>query len=71
MNITYVQQAGRAERDPYLNAGYLSRRAYLEGLALEHGVARESVFALASLLGRNEDFDGLVTAVEDEADRNA
>jgi hypothetical protein len=47
----------------YKEHGYETRRAYLEGLAEEY--PREAVFALASMLGPNEDFDGLVTALED------
>lgn len=50
----------------YQANGYANRRAYLEGLAEEY--PRETVFALASMLGPNEDFDGLVTALEDYAD---
>jgi hypothetical protein len=50
----------------YQANGYANRRAYLEGLAEEY--SRETVFALASMLGPNEDFDGLVTALEDYAD---
>jgi hypothetical protein len=47
----------------YQELGYENRRAYLEGLAEEY--PRETVFALASMLGPSEDFDGLVTALED------
>ena len=50
----------------YKSHGYANRREYLEGLAQEY--PRETVFALASMLGPNEDFDGLVTALEDFAD---
>lgn len=50
----------------YQAHGYASRRDYLEGLAVEY--PRATVFALASMLGPNEDFDGLVTALEDYAD---
>ena len=50
----------------YQAQGYANRREYLEGLAQEY--PRETVFALASMLGPSEDFDGLVTALEDFAD---
>ena len=50
----------------YQANGYANRRDYLESLAQEY--PREIVFALASMLGPNEDFDGLVTALEDYAD---
>jgi len=47
----------------YQELGYENRRAYLESLAQEY--PRDAVFALASMLGPSEDFDGLVTALED------
>lgn len=51
----------------YIQNGHKSRRHYLESLAEENGVPFETVFALASILGPTEDFDGLVTAIEDHA----
>lgn len=56
------------EGNPYLDNGYNSRAEYLQALAEEHEIDEEDVMMLASLLGPNEDFDGLVTAVEDFAD---
>ena len=50
----------------YQSLGYTNRRDYLEGLSQEY--PRDTVFALASMLGPNEDFDGLLTALEDYAD---
>lgn len=52
----------------YVQNGYKSRDHYLRSLAEENGVDEESVFAIASVYGPNEDFDGLVTAVADLAD---
>lgn len=49
----------------YIEAGYETRKHYLESLADEYDVDIETVFALASLLGRDEDFDGLISALED------
>lgn len=49
----------------YRDHGYADRRAYLEGLADDLGVDLSIVHALADLLGPNEDFDGLVTTLED------
>ena len=46
--------------------GFATRRDYLESLAQEY--PRDAVFALASILGPNEDFDGLITSLEDEFD---
>jgi len=51
----------------YIENGYKNRVHYLESLAEEHGVDEESVKTLADMFGPNEDFDGLVTAVEDMA----
>lgn len=50
----------------YKAAGYASRREYLESLCAEYD--REKVFVLASMLGPNEDFDGLLTMLEDDSD---
>lgn len=51
----------------YQEHGFENRRDYLNNLATEHGVDPEVVYALARLLGKNEDFDGLVNSVEDAA----
>ena len=48
--------------------GYASRQEYLESIADDYGVELETVVMLADLLGPNEDFDGLVTALEDGGD---
>ena len=50
----------------YQANGFKNRRDYLESLATEYG--KTAVFTLASMLGQNEDFDGLVTSLEDAAD---
>jgi hypothetical protein len=52
----------------YTKHGYTSRRDYLQGLAEDNGLPLATVHALASILGPDEDFDGLVTACEDAAD---
>lgn len=49
----------------YQDHGYKNRRDYLECLADDYSVDKEVVFALASMLGETEDFDGLVTSIED------
>lgn len=46
-----------------------SRRQYLLDLADEYDVPRQTVLMLAALLGPSEDFDGLVTEVQDLAER--
>jgi hypothetical protein len=52
--------------DPYTAAGYDSRDAYLEELADAAGEDSWKVYVLADLLGPEEDFEGLVTHLEDE-----
>jgi hypothetical protein len=52
----------------YKENGFTSRRDYLDDLADSTGIDRATVYALADLLGPNEDFDGLVTALEDIAE---
>ena len=49
----------------YQENGFNSRREYLEDLADNMGMDSSVVFMLADLLGPNEDFDGLVTSLED------
>lgn len=51
----------------YQEHGFESRADYLDDLALEMGIDSAIVFAMADLLGMNEDFDGLVTSLEDYA----
>lgn len=53
----------------YTDEGYTSRRDYLDSLAEDFGLDKQTVYTLASILGSSEDFDGLITALEDEADR--
>lgn len=49
----------------YQEHGHANRRAYLESLCEEY--PRSFVFALADMLGPSEDFDGLITGLEDAA----
>lgn len=49
----------------YTENGYQGRENYLTCLAEEHGVDVDYVFTLAELLGHDEDFDGLVTSIEE------
>ena len=49
----------------YTDEGYESRRDYLTSLADDFGVDEETVFAIASILGSEEDFDGLICELED------
>lgn len=49
----------------YTENGYKNRRDYLDQLADEMEADRATVYMLADLLGSDEDFDGLVTMLED------
>lgn len=51
----------------YQENGFESRKEYLLDLADNMGMDASIVFALADMLGSNEDFDGLVTSLEDYA----
>ena len=49
----------------YQMNGYADRQEYLDDLADNMGLDRSIVSALADMLGETEDFDGLVTSLED------
>lgn len=51
----------------YQEHGFSTRKEYLSDLAEMLGVDTNTVYMLADLLGPNEDFDGLVTSLEDYA----
>ena len=42
-----------------------TREQYLRQLADEYGIDELIVFELADVLGENEDYDGLINALED------
>ena len=50
----------------YQEKGYKNRREYLEDLAEQYNIPVDVVFAGASLLGKSEDFDGLINMLEDD-----
>ena len=49
--------------NPYKDHGFENREDYLESLTLDYDA--DAVYLLADLLGKNEDFDGLITMLED------
>lgn len=49
----------------YHDYGYQNRADYLAALADELGVDLDTVLMAADILGPSEDFDGLVTMLED------
>lgn len=51
--------------DIYQENGFKNRHDYLANLADDYGVDALTVITLADMLGPNEDFDGLVSAIQD------
>jgi hypothetical protein len=49
----------------YEQEGHATRQQYLNHLAEEYGVSRHDVAMMADLLGESEDFDGLVSMLDD------
>lgn len=49
----------------YTKNGFKNRHEYLANLAGEYGLDLNSVVTLAEVLGPDEDFDGLLFAIED------
>ena len=49
----------------YNENGYADRADYLNSLAEDYGIPAEAVLALAEVLSPDEDFDGLVSNLED------
>ena len=53
------------EENIYQKKGYKNRKDYLECLAADYCVPLDVVYELTSTLGKNEDFDGLISLLED------
>ena len=49
----------------YQKEGFKNRKEYLKNLALNFGLSEDVVFMTADLLGPDEDFDGLISSLED------
>ena len=49
----------------YIEEGYRNRDDYLEQLAEEFDIELETVRMVADMLGSQEDYDGLVSTLED------
>ena len=49
----------------YIRNGYDNRKDYLKSLSVQFNIDIESVYALSDMLGINEDFDGLVSCLDD------
>ena len=53
------------DNNAYIENGYKDRDDYLQSLSDEYGVSIETVYTLADVLGESEEFDGLISALED------
>ena len=53
------------EKDVYQENGYENRKDYLKNLADQFGIPYREVALIASMLGKDEDFDGLICELED------
>ena len=49
----------------YTENGYKDRRDYLNSLADEYGIGIEEIEVISDMLGPDEDFDGLVSSLQD------
>lgn len=54
--------------DIYKENGYTNRKEYLESLADDFGIDYDTVESVADLLGPDEDFDGLLSSLDDYGD---
>ena len=71
ISITTVLRINAARTIPlerYEEEGNFDRFGYLRDLADNHGADLAAVIEVAFVLGPNEDFDGLVTTIEDASE---
>ena len=60
------QEIDQAKRSTvYEDNGYKNRAQYLRSLTEDHQVSIETVHLYSDLMGPSEDFDGLVSALEE------
>lgn len=55
----------------YEENGYANRREYLDAMAEDYGLEKHEVRLVAGLLGPCEDFDGLISTLEEMQDMKA
>lgn len=63
-----IEYSVREVTNVWQENGYTGRRQYLKSLAEEYDVEYLTVLTLANTLGQNEDFDMLLTQLEEVAD---
>lgn len=67
--IQRINDAATIDADRYREDGCADRYEYLSGLAESHELTLEQVLFASDICGGpDEDFDGLITALEDHAD---
>lgn len=54
-----------ATENIYQKNGYLDRQNYLTCIAVQYGVDLTIVSSMAEVLGENEDFDALISQIEE------
>jgi len=54
------------DKNIYIENGYKDRQDYLQSLAEKFGISFDIVALYASILGSSEDFDQLITSLENE-----
>lgn len=59
------EYALHSEPSIYQQNGYYNRTDYLRCMSEDYSVPFPTVMMLADMLGPNEDFDGLIVALED------
>ena len=75
MNITEFEkellerELNDLRTDDYKTNGFKDRMEYLESLADEYCTDIDTVLFMAEILGPSEDFDGLVTSLQDEYEK--
>ena len=56
------------DKNTYVNAGYEDRNDYISKTAEDFGIPGYEAAMIAEILGEDEDFDGLVSSLEDYAE---
>jgi hypothetical protein len=60
-----AKQSENKDDNAYTRNGYKDRADYLDSLADDYGVDSYMMGMLADIMGESEDFDGLVSELED------
>ena len=56
------------KKNVYTENGFSGRKEYLKSLSDEYGLPISTVLTVANTLGASEDFDGLITILEESLD---